>query len=136
MIQCQTEALSSMIDAKRMFEKILREWGHDVFLQRRLSDDFVYSDTLERHTTRSVYSKSFALTNAKEEVPEGVITNSELVYYFKKEVNPKPGDRLYEESYNSLEDTIIYIIDDSYGVRGKRGEINYWIVGATKEVPS
>ena len=125
-----------MIDAKRMFEKILREWGHDVFLQRRLSDDFVYSDVLERHTTRSVYSRSIALTNAKEEVPEGIITNSELVYYFKKEVNPKPGDRLYEESYNSLDDAIIYVIDDSYGVRGKRGEINYWIVGATKEVPS
>lgn len=125
-----------MIDAKRIFEKILREWGHDIFLQRRLSDDFVYNDVLERHTTRSVLARSFALANAKEEVPEGVITNSELVYYFKKEVNPKPGDRIYEESYNSLDDAVIYVIDNSYGVRGKRGEINYWIVGATKEIPS
>lgn len=125
-----------MINIKKVFARTLRDWGHDILLQRRMSDDFVYNDILERHTTRSVYAKSFALANSKEEVPEGVITNSELVYYFKSEVKPKPGDRIYEESYNSLEDTIIYLIDDVYGVRGKRGEVNYWIVGATKEVPS
>lgn len=125
-----------MIDAKRMFEKILREWGHDIFLQRRLSDDFVYSDILERHTTRSFYAKSFSLAGAKEEVPEGIITNAEMVYYFKASVNPKPGDRIYEESHNSLEDSIIYVVDDAYGARGKRGEINYWIVGVTKDLPS
>lgn len=136
MTPCQIEVLGSMIDAKRMFEKILREWGHDIFLQRRLSDDFVYSDTLERHTTRSVYAKSFALANAKEEVPEGVITNAEMIYYFKNNVNPKPGDRIYEESYNSLEDSLMYVIDDVYGVRGKKGEINYWIVGVTKDLPN
>lgn len=125
-----------MINAKKVFEKTLREWGHDILLQRRLSDDFVYNDVLERHTTRSHYAKKFALANAKDEVPEGVITNAEMMYYFKADVNPKPGDRIYEESHNFLEDSIIYVIDDAYAMRGKRGEINYWIVGVTKDLPN
>lgn len=125
-----------MINAKRVFKKILREWGHDVLIQRRLSDDFVYNDVLERHTTRSTQPRSIALANAQEEMPEGLVTNSELVYYFEYYVNPKAGDRIYEQSYNTLEDSIIYKIDDAYPVRGRLGEINYWVVGATREVPS
>lgn len=125
-----------MINIKKVFEKTLRDWGHDILLQRRLSDDFVYNDVLERHTTRSLYAKKYSLVNAKDEVPEGIITNSELVYYFKNDVNPKPGDRIYEETTNNLDNVTIYLIDDAYGVRGKKGEINYWIAGATKEVPS
>lgn len=125
-----------MINAKRVFNKILKEWGHDIFLQRRVSDDFVYNDVLERHTTRSTLPRTIALANAQEEVPEGTIVNSEIVYYFEHAVNPKAGDRIYEQSYNSLEDSIIYKIDDAFPVRGRLGEINYWVVGATREVPS
>lgn len=125
-----------MINAKRVFKKILKEWGHDVLIQRRLSDDFVYNDVLERHTTRSTQPRSIALANAQEEMPEGLVTNSELVYYFEYYVNPKAGDRIYEQSYNTLEESIIYKIDDAYPVRGRLGEINYWVVGATREVPS
>jgi len=124
-----------MINAKRVFKKILKEWGHDVFLQRRLSDDFVYNDILERYTTRSTLPRNMSLANAQEEMPEGLVTNSELVYYFEYNVNPKPGDRIYEQSFNSLEDSVIYKIDDSYPVRGRLGEVNYWVVGATREKP-
>jgi hypothetical protein len=124
-----------MINVKKVFNKILREWGHDILLQRRLSDDFVYDDILERYTTRSLLPRNMALANAQEEVPEGIITNSELVYYFEHNVNPKAGDRIYEQSYNTLEESTIYKIDDAYPVRGRFGEINYWIVGATRELP-
>jgi hypothetical protein len=124
-----------MINAKRVFQKILKEWGHDIFLQRRLSDDFVYEDTLERYTTRSVYTRNISLSKAHEEMPEGIITNSDLIFYFEANVNPKSGDRIYEESFNSLEETIMYKIDDAYPVRGRFGEVNYWIVGATREIP-
>jgi hypothetical protein len=124
-----------MINAKRVFQKILKEWGYDIFLQRRLSDDFVYEDTLERYTTRSVYPRNISLAKAQEEMPEGVITNSDLIFYFEANVNPKPGDRIYEESFNSLEQSVMYKIDDAYPVRGRFGEVNYWIVGATREIP-
>lgn len=125
-----------MINAKRMFQKVLREWGYDILLQRRLSDDFVYSDQLERHTVRSTYPRTLALASGKMEVPEGVITSSEYVYYFQDYVNPKPGDRIYEESLSSLDNIKMLVIDDTYAVRGRYGEVTYWIAGATKEIPS
>lgn len=125
-----------MIDAKRVFRKILRDWGHDILYQRRLSDDFVYSDTLERITTRSMVAKTSAMATRLEEQVEGYVVNSDLIYYFEDWVEPKSGDRIYEEGDGSLDDAIVYLIDSSYGVRGRHGKINYWIVGATKESPS
>ena len=78
-----------MINAQKVFKKILRQWGHDVFLQRRISDDFVYQVNLERYTTRSHLPKKFSLTSTRDEVPEGIVTSSDLVYYFEHYVNPK-----------------------------------------------
>ena len=124
-----------MINAQKVFKKILRQWGHDILLQRRLSDDFVYETEMQRYT-RSHLPKKFALATAAEEYPEGALVNSDLLYYFESTVNPKPGDRIYESSFSPLEPVMIYLIDDSYPVRGRHGEVTYWIVGATKEVPS
>lgn len=125
-----------MINAKRTFQKLLREWGHDILLQRRLSDDFVYSDTLERYTTRSYVPRKSSLALSKEEMPEGIVVIEDIIYYFEDYVNPKSGDRIYEECFNNLDSAIIYLIDNTYPVRGRYGEVTYWIVGATKEVPS
>jgi hypothetical protein len=125
-----------MINAQKVFKKILRQWGHDILFQRRLSDDFVYDTEMQRYTTRSHLPKKFALATAAEEYPEGALVNSDLLYYFESTVNPKPGDRIYEGSFNPLEPIMMYLIDDSYPVRGRHGEVTYWIVGATKEVPS
>ena len=125
-----------MINAKNIIKKILREWGHDILYQRRISDDFSYSEVLERITTRSQLAKSSRIAVTSEEQVEGYFVNSDLVYYFESSVNPKSGDRIYEESFTNLDETIIYRIDDAYGVRGRFGEVNYWMVGATKETPS
>jgi hypothetical protein len=125
-----------MINAKNIIKKILREWGHDILYQRRISDDFTYSEVLERITTRSQLAKSSRISSTLEEETEGYFVNSDLVYYFESSVNPQSGDRIYEESFTNLDETIIYRIDAAYGVRGRFGEINYWIVGATKETPA
>lgn len=125
-----------MINAKNIIKKILREWGHDILYQRRMSDDFSYSEVLERITTRSQFAKSSRIAVTSEEQVEGYFVNSDLIYYFESSVNPKSGDRIYEESFTDLDQTIIYRIDDAYGVRGRFGEINYWMVGATKETPA
>jgi hypothetical protein len=125
-----------MINPKATFKKILKDWGHDILYQRRLSDDFVYSDTLERITTRNQLPRSSSLMVSLEEQKEGNLTNHDLIYFFESNVNPKSGDRIYEESYDSLEDAIIYLIDLAHPVRGRRGEINFWMVGVTKERPS
>jgi hypothetical protein len=125
-----------MINPKATFKKILKDWGHDILYQRRLSDDFVYSDTLERITTRNQLPRSSSLMVSLQEQKEGNLTNHDLIYFFESNVNPKSGDRIYEESYDSLEDAIIYLIDLAHPVRGRRGEINFWMVGVTKERPS
>jgi hypothetical protein len=125
-----------MINPKATFKKILKDWGHDILYQRRLSDDFVYSDTLERITTRNQLPRSSSLMVSLEEQKEGNLTNHDLIYFFESNVNPKSGDRIYEEAYDSLEDAIVYLIDLAHPVRGRRGEINFWMVGVTKERPS
>jgi hypothetical protein len=125
-----------MINSKSIFKKILREWGHDVLLQRRLSDDGLYSDRFERVTTRHITAASRYLASTKEEEIEGIIINSDRIYYFESSINPNSGDRIYESSPAGLNDYIIYVIEECYPVRGRLGEIHYWTVGATKESPS
>lgn len=125
-----------MINPKATLKKILKDWGHDILYQRRISDDFVYSDTLERITTRNSLPRNSALMYSAQEEKEGYVVNQDLIYYFEANVNPKAGDRIYEESQNSLEDSIVFLVDTVHPIRGRRGEINYWIVGATKESPS
>lgn len=125
-----------MINPKATFKKILQDWGHDILYQRRLSDDFTYSEILERITTRNQLPRSSSLMASLQEEKEGYVANHDLIYFFESNVNPKSGDRIYEQSYNSLEDAVIYLIDIAHPIRGRRGEINFWIVGATKESPS
>jgi len=125
-----------MINPKATFKKILQDWGHDILYQRRISDDFVYSDVLERITTRNFLPRNSFLMNSLQEETEGYLVNYDLIYYFESNVNPKSGDRIYEETENSLEDATVFLVDTAHSVRGRRGEINYWIVGATKESPS
>lgn len=125
-----------MIDPKRAFKKILREWGHDVLLQRRLDDNFIYSDRFERVTTRHFFPSAETLTQVQREDNEGVNTNVDLIFYFEATVNPKQGDRIYEESEININDPNIYLIDFAAPVRGRLGVVTYWIVGATRERPT
>ena len=125
-----------MINPKATFKKILKDWGHDILLQRRLSDDFTYSDVMERITTRNQLPRSTSLMHAVQEEIEGNVVNYDLIYFFESNVNPKAGDRIYEESNSSLENAVIFLIDMAHPIRGKRGEINYWMAGVTKERPS
>ena len=125
-----------MINERRVFAKVLKDWGHDILYQRRISDDFVYCDILERITTRSMVARNATLAMGLQEGAEGYYVNSEYIYYFEHNVNPKSGDRIYEESFDSLEDARIMVVDDCYPYRGRGGKVSYWIVGATKEKPS
>jgi hypothetical protein len=124
-----------MINASKAFQKILREWGHDVLIQRRLSDDGVYSDRFEKVTTRHITAASRYLASTKEETTGGVIINSDRIYYFEASINPKSGDRIYEELSSGLESQILYVIEECYPVRGKQGKIEFWTVRSNKRKP-
>jgi hypothetical protein len=122
-----------MIDLKKNFRKILREWGHDVSIQRKLKNGN-YSQTLEKYTTRHVGQTGTRNATSAQEGLEGINANYDMVYYFEAEVAPREGDRIYEDlGMGIVRDYTIYTIDISTPVRGRMGKIVYWIVGATRE---
>lgn len=122
-----------MIDLKRSFRKILKNWGHDVNIQRVMKNGN-YSQTLEKYTTRHVGQTGTMNATSTEEGLEGVTAKYDMVYYFEAEVNPKEGDRIYEDlGMGIARNYTIYRIDVATPVRGKMGKIVYWTVGATRE---
>jgi hypothetical protein len=120
----------------RTFQNILKKWGHDVLLQRRLDNDFNYSSRFERVTTRHMYPANSELANLLKESTEGTFADGfELVYYFNNTINPRTGDRIYENIEGHPDGNIVYLIDSVLPMRGKYGKIDYWVAGVTREKP-
>lgn len=121
-----------MIDAKRAFLKILREWGHDVYIQRRLPDG-KYSDRLERVTTRHVGQSGMVNAGSMDVHEEGLEAKFDAVYYFEDTVRPKQGDRIYEDYSSRRKDYTIFVIENATPMRGRLGKVVFWTVGAKRE---
>jgi len=122
-----------MIDAKKSFKKILREWGHDVYIQRILPNGD-YSTNFERVTTRQVGQSGVSSSLASQEQTEGLDIKYDAVYYFEDVVNPREGDRIYENySVKKNKQFTIFTVDTATPIRGRLGKINFWTVGATRE---
>jgi len=122
-----------MTDLKKTFRKIVKEWGHDVILQRKLSNGN-FSTKYEQYTTRHVGQTGTMNASSAEENIEGISYNYDIVYYFEAEVNPKIGDRIRESvGFSPSRNYGTYLIDGVTPVRGRMGKIVYWIVGATRE---
>ena len=133
MTQCQREVLEDMIDAKKSLRKIMREWGHDVYIQRILENGN-HSNSLEKVTTRQVGQSGITNTLASKEQVDGLIVKYDAVYYFESEINPKEGDRIYENySMKNHKNYTMYKINAVSAVRGKLGKIVFWVVGASRE---
>jgi len=125
-----------MISISRAFKNVLKEWGHDVLIQRRLDDDFNYSSRFERVTTRHMYPANSDLVNLLRENSEGTSADAvEMIYYFESNVNPKTGDRIYENIDVDASKPTIFLIDYAIPMRGRFGKIEYWVAGVTKEKP-
>lgn len=123
------------MDIRRVFEGILKKWGHDVLLQRRINTDNSlekeFSTRLERHTTRN---RLPGVVGIEEENLEGEFANADLIYYFKWNVNPREGDRIYENYERGLNDVVLFEVTYAHPMRGRGGNINYWAVGAQRVV--
>lgn len=133
MTRCLREASEVMIDAKKSFNRILRQWGHDVYVQRILPNGN-HCDHFERVTTRQVGQSGMTNANSSTETQEGLLTNYDAVYYFEENIFPKEGDRIYENySFKSSKNYTMFSIAAVTAVRGRFGKINYWTVGATRE---
>ncbi len=128
-----------MTSMRSQFEEILKKWGYNVYLQRRIdpynTDTAQFERALEKHTVRSTYPGKASLQNVAQEDMAGVNYNFDLVFYFKWDAEPRRGDRIYEENDGLPNDTARYIIDEALPMRGMAGQIIYWTVGATEETP-
>lgn len=125
-----------MTNINRTFRNILKKWGHDVLIQRRLDNDFNYSSKFERVTTRHMYPANSELANLLKESSEGTFADGiEMIYYFDKTINPRIGDRIYEDMQSHPDGNLVYLIDSVIPMRGRHGLIDYWVAGATKEKP-
>ena len=120
---------------KSEFDKIIRNYGHDVYLQRRINHyngKSEYSGTYEIWSVRHMESGS--LPDAQQETKEGINNSSERIYWFTAEAAPNPGDRIHEVDAN-LPRTI-WTIDVSLPLRGVSGEIEFFKTGCSREWPN
>lgn len=135
-----------MASLNRAFDGILRNWGHNILLQRRTPDGKGFVQRLERHTVRHAVP-SQGLARVEEERREGVVRNSDALYYFRAEAKPREGDRIYErdDRFDGRDDRVgtldgyaqtTWTIDSAIPVRGKGGRIVYWAAGASRETPN
>jgi hypothetical protein len=120
-----------MIDIERVFKKTLRQWGHNILLQRRLDDNMKYSSKVEKITTRRSSPRLRSAATTLQEQVEGLVEESDMLYYFESSVNPKSGDRIYEDY--PKDNRNVYLVDQAIPVYGKYGKIAYWVVGASQE---
>lgn len=122
-----------MINEFRSFRKILREWGHDIFLQRILPNGN-YSENLEKITTRQVGQSGMINTDSMSQNEEGINVIYDAVYYFEAKVNPKEGDRIYEDiSSKNHRNYSMYVIQAASLNRGRNGKNVFWSVGVKRE---
>ena len=127
------------VDERAYFDRILRDWGHDVLLQRRDSQDD-YSDKFERHTVRSSIATALTLFRGMEFPPEGETTDHGLIFYFRHNAKPRSGDRIYNtdlrEADTEWNGWQIFEVTDVYPVRGRLGRIAYYAVRAERRRPT
>ena len=138
-------------DLRLVFDEILMEWGHDILLEKVLNPHepnarpkYTGEDgqrRLERHTVRRTYPGSRALGSVAQEEIEGMLHDYEFIYYFRHNVDPVPGDRIYEnmssdnlfDNLGRLPDFTTFTVDLAISMRGKGGEIVYWVAGVTRD---
>lgn len=131
------------IDLRVEFDRLITQWGQNIYLQRVLNpfnDDEEsprYSNTLEKHTVRSmnVLASRF-LGDVKVESTEGLEFPTEMVFWFRHDVNPISGDRIYMDvpRYPDGKDPV-YEIDHADPKYGLGGRIEFWACGATRQRP-
>lgn len=122
-----------MINERKSIRKILRDWGHDVHIQRILPNGN-HSDRFEKVTTRQVGQSGTSNALSTRDYDDGLFTRYDAVYYFEHDINPKEGDRIYEDySTKPGKQKTIYRIEAVSATRGKMGKIAFWVVGVSRE---
>lgn len=131
-----------MIDLRRVIDRILTNTGHQILLQRRSQLDTdnphskkIWSNTLEKHTVRYRFGNSGGLKRIQQEAIEGQIHNVDMLYYFKWNVSPREGDRIYEMDERFQNKLSTFLIEYALPMRGQGGRVEYYVIGCSRELP-
>lgn len=123
-----------MINIRQEMKKILRGWGHDVYLQRWKNNK--YAPDIEKYTVRYTYPRLASLSNTQSPKREGLVQDVDLLYFFSWDANPREGDRIYEEDPRFASNHTMWKIKYALAMRGRGGRIEYWVCGANRELPT
>jgi hypothetical protein len=126
---------------RQEMDRILANYGHDVYLQRVDNtttdyEDIRYYDELEIHTVRFSVTANRALPGMRQEMREGILNTAERIYYFRYDANPFEGDRIYEIEPRPKDRQIVWLIDGAVPMFGINGNLVYWVCGATRIRPN
>lgn len=132
-----------MTDLRKSIKGLLSTHGHNIYLQRLTSETTpdphpqkIWSDTLEKHTVRHRYPSNSNLPHVMQTQEEGLIHNVDMIYYFLYDVNPREGDRIYEMDERFKQKLSTLLIEYALPMKGFGGRIEYWVIGAIREVPN
>lgn len=132
------------MDLRAEFREILKNYGHNILLQRRedphaTPGNPIYSNTLEQHTVRYTFNpsgSSSVLMGIRQEQSEGIAHDFEKIYYFMHDVFPREGDRIYENLEGFPNELNTFLIDYAAPMRGANGRIEYWACSVLRETPT
>jgi len=127
-----------MPDLRKKMHSILKRYGHDIYLQRRINDYTSetpeYETKLSKHTVRRSYVKK--LGSVTQEDPEGITHDFDMMFYFESTANPQEGDRIYDDIEKTPGEMSTWLIDIALPMRFRNGRVEYWAVGVSREHPS
>lgn len=140
-----------MSNPKLVFNKILKDWGTDVLLQRRIyaegqglyslpsatpgvnKNESYYSNKLERWTVRYTFAaRKTGLSATLEGRQEGLTTEVPLVFYFQSEAQVREEDRIYMKDPRFDNQMTIWLVAYSEEVQGWHGSPVYHEVGCRR----
>lgn len=123
-----------MIDLRQEMHKILKNWGHNIYLQRWKNNR--YDDALEKITVRYTYPRLASLGATQDFVKEGIVQDVDILYHFPWDTSPRENDRIYEEDPRFASNHTMWKVKYALPVRGRGGRIEYWICGCNREIPT
>lgn len=133
-----------MFDLREEFDRLLKQWGQNIYLQRlnkpftnQMTGTNLYTNKLEKHTVRTMNTlTSGGLGRVQAEEEEGVGYPTEMVFWFRWDVNPISGDRVYMDvpRYPKGQDPV-YKLDYADAKYGAQGRIEFWACAGTKIRP-
>lgn len=137
-----------MIDLRKEFAHITRGYGNYVYLQRRIYDQRedipedqktkfnFFSNKLEKYKVRyRLGGRITSLTSMAEERIEGIVHTVDRAYFFPYHAHPAEGDRIYQPDARYPNKMETYLVDYAQAMRGRRGRVEYYEIGCTRESP-